>query len=205
MTRGLACFALASAMAVPLSGGAEGLLAQVAANLDAVPVVRAEFAQSRELAALKRPLQTMGRMTYSRQHGVIWQIEQPYRMTYVLGKDSILEVAVDGSQRRRSFRETPGLAQVSRIFGSILRADSRALDQYFEAQPSGKPTRWQARLTPRQPEVRQALAAVLVRGGHFIEAIEIEEAGGDATRIEFRNSRGSDVLTESEARLFEGR
>lgn len=205
MTRGLACVALAFAMAVPLTARAEGLLAQVAANLDTVPVVRAEFTQIRELAALKRPLQTMGRMTYSRRHGVLWQIEQPYRVTYVLGEDSILEIAADGSQRRRSSRDTPGLAQVTRIFASVLRADNRALDEYFDAQSSGDPARWQARLTPRQPQVRQALAAVRVRGGRFIEAIDIEEAGGDATRIEFRDSRGADGLTESETRLFGSR
>ena len=46
-----------------------------AVPLDQHAVVRADFEQSKQVAALKRPLLTSGRMVFSRQYGVLWQID----------------------------------------------------------------------------------------------------------------------------------
>ncbi|MEI7614125.1 MAG: outer membrane lipoprotein carrier protein LolA, partial [Betaproteobacteria bacterium] len=88
------------------------LLSRISAQVEQYPVVRADFVQTKKMAALKRPLITSGRLVYSRQHGVLWQIEQPFRMNYILGEERIVEVGSDGSRRERGVREVPGLAQV---------------------------------------------------------------------------------------------
>ena len=46
------------------------------------------------------------------------------------------------------------------------------------------------------------LRSVRIRGGAFIEAIHVEEAGGDSTDLVFRNHRVEAPLTPAEAQLF---
>ncbi|HEY1182085.1 MAG TPA: hypothetical protein VGE56_07265 [Rhodocyclaceae bacterium] len=50
----------------------------------------------------------------------------------------------------------------------------------------------------------QFIEQIDIGGGAFVVAIRIQERGGDATQIKFRNSNGADTLSESERQLFGG-
>ena len=72
------------------------LLARIAAQLEKHEVVHAEFTQSKQISGLRRPLQTGGQLVFARQHGVLWKIEQPYKVSYILSEDKVVEIAADG-------------------------------------------------------------------------------------------------------------
>jgi hypothetical protein len=177
-------------------------LARIGAQIEQYPVVRAEFTQSKQMAAMKRPLVTSGRLVYSRRHGVLWQIEQPFRMSYVLGEDRIVEIGADGVRRERGLRDVPGLAQVGRVFRALLGANTTALREYFDATAHGDPGKWEIELKPRQPQLAQFLTGLQLSGGRFVDSITIGEAGGDSTRIRFRNSQGASAPSDAELQLF---
>ena len=165
-------------------------------------MVRAEFTQSKQMAAMKRPLVTSGRLVYSRQHGVLWQIEQPFRMSYLLGDERIVEIGADGVRRERGLRDVPGLAQVGRVFRALLGANTAALREYFDTTVHGDPARWEIELKPRQPQLAQFLTGLQLSGGRFVDNIRIAEAGGDATQIRLRNAQGASALNDAELQLF---
>lgn len=190
--------------ASPLHAAEPDALARIGAQIEQYPVLRAEFTQSKQTAAMKRPLVTVGRLVYSRPHGVLWQIEQPYRMSFVLGEDRIVEIGPDGVRRERSLREVPGLAQVGRVFRALLGANNAALREYFEATVQGDPTRWTIVLKPRQPQLAQFLTGLQLSGGRFVDSIAIDESGGDTTQIRFRNTQGAGVPNTAELQLFGG-
>jgi hypothetical protein len=188
-----------------LSSAAEtDTLARIASQIEQYPVVRAEFVQSKQMAALKRPLITTGRLTYSRQHGVLWQIEQPYRMSYILGEERIVEIGSDGVRRERGLREVPGLAQVGRVFRAMLGANTAALQEYFDVELRGDTGKWEMSLKPRQAQLAQFLTGMQISGARFVEAIEIGEAGGDHTQIRLRNTQGASAPSAAELQLFGG-
>jgi predicted porin len=56
------------------------LLNKIGHKIEQHAVIRAEFIQTKQMQALKRPLITTGKLTYSRSHGVLWQILQPYNI-----------------------------------------------------------------------------------------------------------------------------
>jgi hypothetical protein len=182
--------------------GAFDVFAQVGARLNKYPVVRAEFVQTQRIAVLKRPLVSSGRLLFSRQHGVLWQIEQPYRIAYILAEDRIVEIAADGTRRTRGPREVPGLAEIGRIFRAILSADAVSLRAYFDTVSSGDAAKWEVTLKPRQAQLAQFLQRLQLTGGEFVESIRIEPGGDDLTRIDFRKSRGDAALSEAETQLF---
>jgi hypothetical protein len=153
---------------------------------------------------LKRPLITTGRLTYSRQLGVLWQIDQPYRMSYVLGEERIVEIGSDGVRRERGLREVPGLAQVGRVFRALLGANTAALQEYFDVAVQGDTSKWEITLKPRQAQLAQFLTGMQLSGARFVEAIRIDEVGGDSTQIRLRNTQGASAPSEAESQLFGG-
>lgn len=178
------------------------LLPRISAQIDQHAVIRAEFTQEKRMPALKRPLITSGHFVFSRRHGVLWQIEHPYRMIYVLGEERMLEIGADGARRQRSLREIPGLTQVGRIFRALLSANASSLHEIFNITTQGQPAHWEVQLKPRDAQLAQFLSSLNLSGGRFVEAIGIDETGGDTTRIRFRNASGSETLSDTEVQLF---
>ena len=177
-------------------------LTRIGAQIEQHAVIRAEFTQRKQIAAMKRPLVTSGRLVYSREFGVLWQIEQPLRISYVLGDERIVEIDADGVRRERGVRDVPGLAQVGRVFRAMLGANSAALREHFDATVSGDPAQWQIELKPRSAQLAQFLTLLQLSGGRFVSDIRIAEAGGDTTQISLRNTQGAGALSDAEARLF---
>ena len=177
-------------------------LSRIGAQMEQYPVVRAEFIQNKQMPALKRPLVTSGRLVFSRRYGVLWQIEQPYRMSYVLGEERIVEIAADGTRRERGLRDVPGLAQVGRVFRAMLGANTSALREIFVVRVQGGPDKWEIDLTPRQAQLAQFLSGLQLSGGRFVESLSISETGGDMTQIRFRNTQSASAPSEVELQLF---
>jgi hypothetical protein len=177
-------------------------LSRIGAQMEQHPVVRAEFMQTKQMSALKRPLVTSGRLVFSRRYGVLWQIEQPYRMSYVLGEERIVEIAADGTRRERGLRDVPGLAQVGRVFRAMLGANTSALRELFVVRVQGGPDKWEIDLTPRQAQLAQFLSGLQLSGGRFVESLSISETGGDMTQIRFRNTQSASAPSEVELQLF---
>lgn len=179
-------------------------LAQIGAQMEQHPVVRADFSQSKQMSALKRPLVTSGRIVFSSRHGVLWQIDQPYRIIYVLGEQRIIEITGDGARRERSLRDVPGLAQIGSIFRAVLGANVAALRENFDVSVQGHPGKWEIKLVPLQAQLAQLLGSLELSGGSFVESIRINETGGDITQIRFRNTHAVAAPDQSELRLFGG-
>ncbi len=193
-------------------------LARIGAQIEQHAVVRAEFTQSKRMAALKRPLVTTGHLVFSRRHGVLWQIEQPYRITYVLGEERIVEIAADGTRRERGLRDVPGMAQVGRVFRALLGANTAALGETFTVVVRGDPDKWEIDLKPRQAQLAQFLSGLHLAGGRFVENIRIDENGGagetgqqgskenskDSTQIRLRNAQSAEAPNADELQLFGG-
>lgn len=178
-------------------------LSRISTQIEQHPVVQAEFTQTKQIAALKRPLITAGRLVFSRQHGVLWRIEQPYRMSYVLGEERIIEIGSDGVRKVRGLRDVPGLAQVGRVFTALLGANAAKLREYFEADVKGDPEKWEIDLKPKQVQLAQFLVGLHLSGGRYVESIRIDEANGDITKIQFRHSQGAETLSQADKSYFD--
>ena len=192
----------ASANAASANAVSEKTLSAIAAQMEKHPVVVADFIQTRKMADVKRPLITKGKLVVSRQHGVLWKIEEPYRIRYFLGEDKIIEAPAEGVRKERSAETLPGMAQVGRIFRAMLGAQAKALEEHFHVEAQGDERQWEIRLRPRQAGLAQFLSSMRISGGQYVNFIQITEAGGDSTDIRFEKSQGAKALGEPERAEF---
>ena len=179
-------------------------MGDIRARLDAHAVVRAEFVQTRTMADLQRPLVTRGRMVVWGPGGVIWQIEKPVRATYVLRDESTIEIAADGTRTVRSARDDRGAARIGRVLRAVLKGDAKALDAWFDAVAQIADKRWTLTLAPRQGPLAFYVKSVQLSGGEFVDSVRIVEENGDATQMQFHNSRAGSEPSEEERRLLSG-
>lgn len=191
--------AATSAAAAPTTAE---LAARMAQRLEQVPVLRADFRQEKQMAAFKRPLQTRGQLTFARSQGVIWQIEAPLRLAYVLAEDRIVEIGEDGVAQVRTARDIPGLAQVGALFRALLGAQADALAELFTVTAEGTLDAWRLTLVARPGPLAQAMREVRLSGGRHVERIRIEEANGDSTTLLFGNFREDRALLPVERERF---
>jgi hypothetical protein len=182
-------------------------MAQIRARLEAHQVIRAEFVQTRTSADLQRPQVSRGTLVVAQNGqngGVIWQMGQPFRSTYILRDDSTVEIAADGTRTVRSSRDDRGAARIGRVLRAVLKGDARTLDEWFEADARITGERWTLGLAPRQGPLAFFLKSVQIAGGDFVDSVRIVEESGDTTQMQFRNHRTAAALSDEERRLLAG-
>jgi hypothetical protein len=177
-------------------------MAQIRARLDKHPQLRADYVQTKRMADVQRPQVARGRMLVWGGDGVIWEIDQPFRAAYVLRDDQTIQIAADGRQTVRRAGDDAVSARVGRVLSAVVHGDIKALEQWFTIGARMEGERWSIALTPRPGPMASFVKSMRISGGEFVEAVGIEEAGGDTTQIEFRNHRRAAPLSEDERRLL---
>jgi outer membrane lipoprotein-sorting protein len=189
--------------AQPASASDTGLVSQIATHLAQAKGVRAQFTQTQTLAAMKQPLVSTGSLFFFRERGVLWQIDTPYKATYVITDTGVSEVNANGQRTNtNSSNGVRGVAQVSRMMRAMLGGDLSALYAQFDVHADGTPAQWRMQLTPNQPQLAQSIKGLEMSGGDYLQALRITLANGDVTRIDFANSAAVSELPPADRTLF---
>lgn len=199
--------ALPSAAAASSAGVAANdaaLVARIAGQLAQKGGVRTHFRQTRTLAALSSPLVSTGALVFERDRGVIWRMDTPYRVTYVIGDTSVKKIDAGGHSSTSALARG-SMGQVSRMMRALVGGDLSALYSQFDVAASGTPARWRLQLTPNQPQLAQFVKALRMEGDAYLQMLEVTGANGDTTRIEFSGSEPVDALSPAELALFGAR
>lgn len=178
------------------------VVSQIAAQLGRARGVRARFTQTQTLQSMQRPLVSTGTLLFSRERGVIWQIEQPLRLTYVVTEAGVRTLDAAGKPVPGSQRNAAGIAQVSRMMRAMLGGDLSAMYSQFDVAAQGTPAHWRLRLTPAQPQLAQALRGLDLHGDTYVRGITIRAANGDETRLDFTDSASVETLGPAELALL---
>lgn len=181
---------------------ADALLDEVSKKLAANVNLHADFVQTRQMAALKKPLQLGGRMVFSRADGVLWQISKPYQLGYVMTARGVSELLPNGSRRERAARDIPGIGSVEGLFRGLLAADKAVLQQHFVVVAQGTPAAWALQLTPKPGPLQKGISAAELSGGTQLEKVLLKEATGDSTLIRFSRIDTQSPLSADEKRLL---
>ncbi|MGF6599250.1 outer membrane lipoprotein-sorting protein [Paraburkholderia sp. GAS448] len=196
-------FAAASVASPSASAGDTQLVQQITGKLAQAKGVRAQFTQTQTLSAMNRPLVSTGSLVFFRERGVLWQIDTPYKATYVITDAGVAEVNAAGQRVNTNAPQgARGVAQVSKMMRAMLGGDLSALYSQFDVKAEGTPLQWRMQLTPNQPQLAQAIKGLQMEGGDYLKTLRITLANGDVTQIEFANSRAVDELQQSERTLL---
>ena len=180
-----------------------GLVQQRVARVD---VLRGEFVQEKRITGFRNPLRSQGRFVVSRDEGVIWTTLKPFPSEMVVTRDRILSRGSDGRQRVEvDARQQPALRSVNAMMFALVSGDVAALSSRFETQVEALPGNgWKLALKPRSAALAQAFSRIVLSGDRYVRAVEIEEANGDRTKLDFSAiTDAPGKLDAEEARRFD--
>jgi hypothetical protein len=152
---------------------------------------------------MKQPLVSTGSLLFFRERGVIWQIDKPYKATYVITDAGVAEVDANGQRvTTHSAQGTRGVAQVSKMMRAMLGGDLSALYSQFDVEAQGSAAQWRMQLTPNQPQIAQSIKGLAMSGGDYLQSLRITLANGDITQLDFTKSAAVSDLTAAERGLL---
>lgn len=164
-------------------------------------VIRGPFTQEKFLRALPKPLTSQGRFVLARGQGLLWQLQTPLRLDYRIDGQGIARRDASG------WNMLPGTqtgAEQNRLFLAVLQGDTGGLEREFEPGLSGDAHAWVLKLAPRSALLKQIFQRIEIRGGQYVERIELLETQGDRTVLTMPASTGGTELTEQERSDFAG-
>jgi hypothetical protein len=153
---------------------------QMMAAMAAVRAERAYFEEEKHFAILQQALHSTGQLAYRAPSYVLKQTLTPQFESLEVDGDWLLTIDSEQAQRRLYLPGYPLLQALVESVRSTMAGDLNRLAQFYTLAIEGGPDDWILRLTPLQPDTRQFLAGVIVRGrDNRIATVETLEADGD--------------------------
>lgn len=199
----VACTASMMTLLAPTVNAQNTELKQVFAQLGATPVVRAQFEQQKKLASLNKTYVSKGTVLFSKNQGVLWQIQSPVKADLVVTPRKL----VQKTQRTSSQIEvdkTP-YGSVATMFLQLMSGNEAALAKNFNVVSANySPTQWNVSLTPKSSLFKKLFVQVDAQGQRYVDRITILEQANNRTIIRFSQQMAQpQTLTAAENALFQ--
>lgn len=160
--------------------------------------VEGRYTQAKYLRELPQPLRAEGEFMFVRELGVAWRTLKPFASELLITRDALIQ-RDGGSSQRIGAERTPAVRQVARIFFAVFSLDFEELSELFALSlQQGQDGQWQLGLKPRQDA--GLISAIIVSGAREVQRVQLFEAGGDRTEIEFRDTRVSNAAVDAATR-----
>lgn len=200
---------LCSVLFSPTTAFADQLLQlqQIFQRISAQQTVRANFVQQKSLASINKVFKSTGRVLFTQNQGVLWQIESPVQADLVMTAHSLLQ-KTSNTQSRIQLDQSP-YGGVATVFLHLMRGDLTTLQQHFTIQSirregTGKAPEWSIRLLPKTSVMKKIFSSVDVSGDDFVQQIRLLDKTNATTLIQFHQQRSQPVqLTQHENALFQ--
>ncbi|AJP57746.1 hypothetical protein UC34_13685 [Pandoraea vervacti] len=187
----------------PTSSAADlALLERVLSQVGANAVVKAEFIQTRTSPLLATPVITRGTLVFASELGVIWQVSAPQWQGYVYGRQRTARFDADGNVLSREAQPSALTHQINEWASAFTHGDVSGLASQFAISATGTTSRWQAVLTPSQPQIAQAMRRLTLTGDNVVRTVVLETQRGESIRWQFDKVKTSEPLNARERRLF---
>ncbi|WP_051710783.1 LolA family protein [Andreprevotia chitinilytica] len=185
------------------SAQASDLLDRVAKQVTDSRVVRGDFAQTRELVGVKKPLKSTGHFVVDKQRGVVWQTIKPFASKLKISRQAIVQKSGDQVLMQLSADKEPAVKTVGTVLFALFAGDFATLERYFNVTGDASVKGWQLQLAPKDAALAKLIRGLKLDGSKAIDQIELDAASGDVTRITFSQVSNGDALLPAEIADFE--
>ena len=179
------------------------ILGPAASALKSSAVLRGGFTQRKYLRELPQPLVSSGEFVVARGLGVDWHTQKPFDATVVLTPQALIQRGADGSSKRVSSDQQPGLRAVGEVFDALFTLDLAQLGQTFALfGEAGDKSAWTLGLVPREAAFAKVMNRIQITGTTQPGRIVLFEGSGDRTEIELGAVSSQKALADADRKLF---
>lgn len=169
------------------------VLAKITTHLAKTEITQGNFQQEKRLKILRKPLISTGSFTYHQTKGVIWKTLTPVPSLLLVNDTRLLtgqgELSVP--------------AAFGKVFKAMLGGDLNQLSDGFSISGSDQKTVWQIELKPKDELLKKIISSIALSGDNELRLLEIQEAGGNISKIKFDKITHPTQLTPEQEADFE--
>jgi len=185
------------------SAQAAAPVAQIQTMLAKPAQLCGRFEQTKQLAGMKKALNSSGRFCVVAGKGVLWRTLKPFPNTLRLKPDEIVHMQGERVAMRLDASQEPTVRMINGVLFSLLGGDLGQLENLFEVDGSVSGDTWKVALKARNAAVARAVGAISLEGGAYVRSIRMLDAGGDRTEIGFSELKtGAQAILPEEAALL---
>lgn len=171
------------ALALLLSAAPAELATQVKARLKDAPVLTGTFEQSKQVKGFKRPLKSSGEYRVAKGEGVNWNTVKPFASELTVRAGDITSKQNGVEVFKLDAKTEPGVRIITELLFSLLAGDLPSLATQFEQSGEVGEKDWRIELAPKSDALKKVFTRITLRGDEYVRAVQLLEAGGDATLI----------------------
>lgn len=172
---------------------ADNVLAGITAHLVKTPITQGDFQQEKRLKILRKPLLSTGTFTYHQSKGVIWKTLTPIPSLLLVNESRLL--TGQGEQA------VP--AAFGKVFKAMLGGELEQLAEGFTVTGEEQKKSWRLQLKPKDELLQKIISTIVLTGDTELRGLEIQETGGNLTRISFDKITHPDHLNTDQQTDFE--
>ncbi len=165
-------------------------------------LIRGEFQQVRTMQMFNQPLSTSGTFLLDHEKGLLWQQTKPFPINLTLTQNK-LHQSINGEVQVINDSGNPMAFYFTRLFLSLFKGDTDAIEDNFTLQLSGEKDAWTLLLIPTTSPVDSVFKSIKIEGGQYLNRVVLSEVRGDITEMVFtQQSTQPSSLTEKELAAF---
>lgn len=172
-------------------------------QVSATPVVHAHFEQQKKLTSLNKTYVSKGNVVFSKQQGVLWQMQTPVQADLVVTSQKLVQ-KTQRTMSQINVQQSP-YGSVATLFLQLMAGDEKALASNFNiVSATHNNQAWAVTLTPKSSLFKKLFNQVNVQGGRYVNQIVIQEKDRNITQIRFSQQTSQPQnLTAQEHALFQ--
>lgn len=154
---------------------------QLMQSLASIDASQASFVETKSIAMLDKPVESSGLLFYRAPSRLEKRTLKPKAESMLLDLDT-LTIEQRGKKRNLSLQRYPEIAAFIDSIRGTLAGDRKALERSYQLTLSGDAQQWRLSMLPIHPEMRQAVAKIIITGsGNILRSIAIQQSDGDSS------------------------
>lgn len=141
-------------------------------------ILRGRFHQLHQLRNPDPPIRSEGRFLIAPKLGVIFSVEKPFPMTFVITPLGMVQTVGGMPFLRLTAKESSFIASIPSLLIAAISNKWKNLEDRFTMAQDGSSDYWRVNLTPKTQDRRVPFKNIMASGGKFIEQAEVQRLDG---------------------------
>lgn len=156
-----------------------------------VSTIESDFVQEKNLSVLANKIISRGHFCFKRENNIRWEYLQPYKYLIIISKDKIF-IKEESSQKQYDIQSNRMFQEMNKFISGCIQGDILKNDKDYQVGYFEDDSYYFVKLVPVSEKMRQMLQEVQIwfdRKDLTVSRIQMNEAGGDYTKIDFTGKK----------------
>lgn len=186
------CVVAASVWTLPAQNtGTDELKALIVEAGEKIAGIECDFVQTKTSALLAEPAVSKGRMAYSKPSHLEWSYVSPFSYSFIMDGDEVT-MEKDGNKQSFDVNQNKTIKEMSKLIISCIEGATISSENMFKTDVADNGKEVVVTLLPLRKDMKKMwkkLTLCYEKEGLRATRFVMDEASGDVTTIEFKNSR----------------